>query len=170
MSAAPAIELRGLTALLSPAAGEARGFTVDVSRLAVRVHQETLRTLARGRPLPVTLNEIRLDAGGFVAEFSYTIVPGELRINACRTVEGLLRVEVVSVKALGFFKLPGGLISGLLAKAQGKPGVVRVSGTAVDFDLDAVLRHVGAPVTAFPPLAAVRHAEGWLDLVWEAGD
>jgi hypothetical protein len=163
------IELRSLAGCLAfPPGGEPR-FRLDVERLVIRLYEEAVEALIRrsGQALPLRIRPgellLKTEVGILVGS-----VPVEARLAASATSDGLLRLELVGLKA-SFLTVSPSLVAGHLEqKLRGKPGVARASGTSADIDLGGLLKQSAAVVGAFPPLKSVQLGEGWAELEYAA--
>jgi hypothetical protein len=166
VSVGHAFDIRGLSGRFSPGGAGNGRWQLSVERLQLRIYEEALEILARSLRWPIRIRpdgiHLKLEAGG---------IPVEARVTAVAAPDGYLRGELASIKAASFLPIPTFLVSGALhEKLSGRPGVVRLNDTNVDFDLAALLSRTGFPIGGLPPLRRVQLRDGYADLEYGAAD
>ena len=166
--ARPGIQLAGLRATLDPAGLAER-------RLALRVHGGLLRASEEGlalllRPTGMLALE-RITGGHAFVRVEWSGLSAVIELRPSATPQGRLRLEPVSLRALGFLPLPPstvGLILGAVReKLAGKPGIYLTPGNVLEFDFGEALWHAAGRIggqVEMPRLKAVRTGEGMLEL------
>lgn len=163
----PGFEIRSFAGLVALPQSPETPAEIEIDRLLARVSASAIETAVRGaRDLPVELSSARLRAGAIEFGGNWGVIPFQAIVTFAATREGLLRVELASLKAASILPIPVSLLGGIFEKLNGKPGVVRVKDGSVDFDLGAALRQAGVPLRRMPPLAAVQSGPGWMELAY----
>jgi hypothetical protein len=174
MSPSPAIALRTLAGDLRPPPPSGGPPTLVVDRLAVRLYQAGVdRALQQfGKPNEkVEIEQARIQGDEIVIRGSFHFLfrlGFEARLTVAVTAEGHLRVTITGLQALSFLPVPTAAAEFVMDQLQGKPGIVRASGTTVDVDPAGALRDLQIDALRLPPLQAVLQDDGWLELVFRA--
>lgn len=167
MSGPTALAVRSVAGELVPREAGSPPVELRLSGVTIEIYEAALEALLR----PVGWRARLGPDGLFLTGEPHVLffnVPVEVQVAAGATAEGLLRLELVRITALSGIGVPVSWVRGQLQRIAGKPGVARIEGETVDFDLREVLAHFKIDWVHLPPLQRVHLEPGRVELRYEA--
>ncbi|MBI3910915.1 MAG: hypothetical protein HY320_08270 [Armatimonadetes bacterium] len=141
----PALELLDLNGAVPTASGPSDSKTrwrLVIRSGRARLHQPLADLM--GARWGISL---RWEREGILLRGQWGIVPWECLLAISVPADGMLRIQVAGLRAVGFLPVPRGVVEGLLDRLAQKPGVRRAGPGAIDWDPAALLARWGIDLT-----------------------